>query len=94
MQRLSVSEKRMKGLNILGNVWHFELTANRYSESTRRKYIYSMPPASPPKTKRLVAEVGLGRAGTFGPHLKAVMLQHIAERNTADLVGKIRDFHL
>ena len=30
----------------------------------------------------------------FGPDLKAVMLQHITERNAAHLVGKFRDFHL
>ena len=31
---------------------------------------------------------------TFRPNLKSVMLQHIAERNAANLVGKLRDFHL
>ena len=30
----------------------------------------------------------------FGLNLKPVMLEHIAERNAADLVGKLRDFHL
>lgn len=68
MQRLSVSEKRMKGLNILDNVWHFELTANRYSESMRRKYIYSMPPASPPKTK----QEALRATGTFNARFAQV----------------------
>ena len=30
----------------------------------------------------------------FGLGLKAIMLQHIAKRNVADLVGEFRDFHL
>jgi hypothetical protein len=58
----------MKSLNILDNVWHFELTANRYSESMRRKYIYSMPPASPPKTK----QEALRATGTFNARFAQV----------------------
>jgi hypothetical protein len=30
----------------------------------------------------------------FGPNLKAVTLEDIAERNASHLVGKVRDFHL
>ena len=30
----------------------------------------------------------------FGFDLKAVVLQHITERNASDLAGKFRDFHL
>jgi transposase len=56
-----MSEKRMNGLNLPGNIWHFELTSAKCLETLRYKYLYNMPLASQLKTK----QEALRATGTF-----------------------------